>query len=141
MNWYTAESRKLGVREVVLEVPDPQPIESKFGMLMLGDANHILRANVWTTGFFRLESDPGFCDLVITDLTMPQITGLQLADHLEQIRPGLPVLLITGMTDQKAIDISSHPNILGLIRKPFGGDALRLAVDRALEEAERRKES
>ena len=35
MNWYTAEDKAESVREVVLEVPQPNPIESKFGMLML----------------------------------------------------------------------------------------------------------
>lgn len=59
MNWYAAEDKAKSVREVVVEVPQPRPVDSKFGMLMLGSKYHMLRANVWVTGFFRLESDPG----------------------------------------------------------------------------------
>ncbi len=59
MNWYTAEDKAKSVREVVLEVTQAHPVESKFGMLMLGTKYHMLQANVWVTGFFRLDSDPG----------------------------------------------------------------------------------
>ena len=47
------------MREVVVEVPSPRPVDSKFGMLMLGTKYHMLRANISVTGFFPLESDPG----------------------------------------------------------------------------------
>lgn len=59
MNWYAAEDKAKSVREVVVEVPQPRPVDSKFGTLMLGTKYHMLRANAWVTGFFRLESDPG----------------------------------------------------------------------------------
>ena len=35
-------------------------------------------------------------DLVITDLTMPQMSGDQLADELVRLRPGIPIILCTG---------------------------------------------
>lgn len=59
MNWYAAEDKTKSVREIVIEVTDPRPVDSRFGMLILGAKYHLLRANVWVTGFFRLESDPG----------------------------------------------------------------------------------
>ncbi|KPA13116.1 hypothetical protein MHK_006675 [Candidatus Magnetomorum sp. HK-1] len=59
MNYYTAEDKYKSVREVVLDVTNPSPVDSKFGMMMLGSNYHMLRSNVWVTGFFRLDSDPG----------------------------------------------------------------------------------
>jgi len=59
LNWYTGEDKAKSVREVVIEVAQPQPVDSKFGMLMLGTKYHMLRANIWVAGFFRLESDRG----------------------------------------------------------------------------------
>jgi hypothetical protein len=58
MNWYFSENNSKSVRQVVIGV-DPQPVVSRFGTLMLlGKYDH-LRQSRWTTGFFRLDSDPG----------------------------------------------------------------------------------
>ncbi|KPA13846.1 hypothetical protein MHK_005960 [Candidatus Magnetomorum sp. HK-1] len=59
MTYYTAEDKSKSVREVILDVINPNPVNSKFGMMMLGSKYHMLRSNVWVTGFFRLDSDPG----------------------------------------------------------------------------------
>ncbi len=54
-------------------------------------------------------SSPDRFDLVITDLTMPNLTGDQLALKLMGIRPGIPVILCTGysrkMTEEKALSM------------------------------------
>ena len=42
------------------------------------------------------QKDPGGFDLVITDMTMPHMTGDKLAQKLMQIRPSLPVIIATG---------------------------------------------
>jgi signal transduction histidine kinase len=81
-----------------------------------------------------VEINPGAFDLVVTDLTMPQITGLQLARKLEESAPSIPVLLITGMTEERALDLQSYPNIKGLIRKPFGREVLLGQVDSILRQ-------
>ena len=59
MDYYTAEDKSKSVREVVLDVTNPRPVDSKFGMMILGDKYHMLRSNVWVTGFFRMDCDPG----------------------------------------------------------------------------------
>ena len=40
--------------------------------------------------------NPGYFDVVITDMTMPKMTGAQLAEKLLRIRPGIPIVLCTG---------------------------------------------
>jgi len=79
-----------------------------------------------------LRSAPQAYDLLITDLTMPHLTGLQLADAVGLIRPELPIVLITGVNEKPATAYEEHPQIRGLLHKPFGGDTLRETVDRAL---------
>jgi len=44
-------------------------------------------------------SDPGRFDLVITDQTMPILTGVELATEVLRIRPGIPVILCTGFSE------------------------------------------
>ncbi len=57
--WYVAENQIKSVRQVVLEVPRPNLVASKFGKLMLGEPYHTLTTNFWAVDFFRLEGDPG----------------------------------------------------------------------------------
>jgi PAS domain S-box-containing protein len=73
-------------------------------------------------------------DLLITDQTMPQLTGLQLAQRVAALRPRLPVLLYSGNTD--AIDAGALPaqGVHALLPKPVDAGALRAFVRRLLDE-------
>ena len=44
----------------------------------------------------RFRQNPERFDIIITDLTMPEMTGIELAEKLHKTRPQLPVLLMTG---------------------------------------------
>jgi DNA-binding NtrC family response regulator len=79
-------------------------------------------------------------DLVISDLKMPRVGGLELLAHVRQQLPGLPLVLITahGTVDSavEALKLGAHD----YITKPFDLDAVREAVDKALRvERVRRK--
>jgi two-component system cell cycle sensor histidine kinase/response regulator CckA len=67
---------------------------------------------------------PQSIDLVISDIVMPEMSGLELRDRLREIQPTVPVLLMTGYS-QDAITRSSNRESLGpLIEKPFTVDGL-----------------
>ncbi|MBI9084855.1 MAG: PAS domain S-box protein [Desulfobacterales bacterium] len=80
---------------------------------------------------------PWTFDLVITDMTMPKMTGDKLAAELIRIRPDIPVILSTGysrnMTDEKAREIG----IQDFIPKPVLGSNLAETVRRVLDGASR----
>ncbi len=44
--------------------------------------------------------NPDIADLVITDMTMPGMTGLDLSAEIKKIRPAVPILLCTGFNEQ-----------------------------------------
>ncbi|OIN98322.1 MAG: hypothetical protein AUJ49_13515 [Desulfovibrionaceae bacterium CG1_02_65_16] len=80
----------------------------------------------------RLLNDPDAFDLVITDMNMPRLTGLQLAEGLRPIRPDLPIVLISGFSRVVPPD---RLELLGAVRvlpKPFSTGELALAVRQAL---------
>jgi CheY-like chemotaxis protein len=56
-------------------------------------------------------------DLVITDVVMARMGGLDLAKQLSVERPSLPVLLISGYSRKELLDDPAHP--IGSLRKPF----------------------
>jgi len=70
-------------------------------------------------------------DLLLTDYTMPRMTGLDLAQELRAIQPALPVILYSGYTD--AIPESQLGRVaVELVQKPIDPDALLAALRKHL---------
>lgn len=65
------------------------------------------------------KSDPDGFDLVITDQTMPRMSGLKLARELLQIRPRLPIILCTGYNAQVSEETVRQTRIKRLLFKPY----------------------
>jgi two-component system, cell cycle sensor histidine kinase and response regulator CckA len=79
----------------------------------------------------RLAAD-GTIELVVTDMTMPGMSGLELARALHGDRPGLPVLIVTGSgTDDMVADALAR-GAAGVVAKPFTHAELSRAVAEAL---------
>ena len=77
-----------------------------------------------------VRADPARFALVLTDQTMPGMTGLQLAGALRDIRPALPVMLMTGYNISLTTDrVAAIGNIL---HKPFTIHTLGTAVHATL---------
>jgi two-component system cell cycle sensor histidine kinase/response regulator CckA len=85
-----------------------------------------------TEALAMFRNQPSAFDLVITDLTMPRMTGLVLAENLLQTRPDLSVLLCTGYGDQIEPDRYRALGIRDLIHKPVTKTELAAAIRRAL---------
>jgi PAS domain S-box-containing protein len=71
-------------------------------------------------------------DLVILDLMMPREDGLRTLERLRQQRPGLPVLLCTGLPHAEPVPDAVAGLSAGLLRKPFKMNELWWAVRKAL---------
>ena len=80
----------------------------------------------------HLKADAGF-DLVISDVQMAPVDGLQLAEGAARLRPGLPVLLMSGFAVEKAKLQSGKMCVVGFLTKPFSLDAMRAAAATALK--------
>jgi CheY-like chemotaxis protein len=79
---------------------------------------------------------PDDFDLIITDLTMPDLTGYQLAERLHQIRPDIPVVLCTGFGESIDRQQIEFYNIRGILTKPVTlkdlSHTLRKILDRQI---------
>ena len=69
-------------------------------------------------------------DLVISDQTMPRVTGIELAARVAAMRPAPPVILCTGYGQDAAGEM--HPGIAAVLPKPFEIRELLREVDRHL---------
>ncbi len=97
----------------------------------LGYDVHPIKSSVEALQLFA-QSSHAF-DLVITDLTMPQMNGLELSSRITDIRPNIPVILCTGFSDTiDECEIKSL-GIRELLMKPAGTRELKEVIRRALE--------
>ncbi len=72
-------------------------------------------------------------DLLITDLKMPRMTGIELLAEAKKLRPEMPVVLMTAFaTVQTAVE-AMKLGAYDYIQKPFDGDEIKILVDRTLE--------
>jgi PAS domain S-box-containing protein len=80
------------------------------------------------------EAQPGRYDLLISDLTMPHMTGLDLADKLHGQRPDLPVIIMTGFGDSLTDPTLRRYGVRQVIGKPVLLQELAAAVRKVLDE-------
>jgi len=71
-------------------------------------------------------------DLVISDLTMPEISGDQLAQEIKQIRPGMPIILCTGHSNRMDENKAKELGIDAFITKPFSRKNITEAIPKVL---------
>jgi PAS domain S-box-containing protein len=71
---------------------------------------------------------PDAFDIVITDYTMPTMTGMALAGEIQKIRSGMPIILCTGLGNQLAPDLLKASGIGKVLRKPVGMPSMTAAI-------------
>ena len=75
---------------------------------------------------------PDAFDLVITDQTMPQLTGLQLAQEIMRLRPGMPIIMCTGFSETVSAGEAKKSGIQEYLLKPLNVSELAKTVHRLL---------
>lgn len=81
----------------------------------------------------RKENDS--VDLIITDKTMPEMMGFDLADEVIKIRPDIPIIMCTGFLDKNDSTKAEALGIKDIIVKPIKIRQLAYSVRKALESA------
>ncbi len=77
--------------------------------------------------------NPGRFDLVITDLTMPNMTGDKLSAELLRIRPDIPIVICTGYSERMLAERVKAVGVSALVMKPIVLSKLAIVVREALD--------
>ncbi len=124
-----ATSEKIiGGKEYVMIVDDEAAI-AKMIKRMLESFGY--KTDVYKTGYDAIKAfkqQPDKYDLLVSDLTMPQMTGLDLADELHKDRPEFPVMIMTGFQGSITAPTQEKYNIKQIIEKPIAVNELMTAV-------------
>lgn len=90
-----------------------------------------------TNALHIFRQGPDGFDLVITDQTMPALTGMELATELLNVRASIPILLCTGHSDKVSLERAKEAGIKAVLIKPLDKREMAQAVRRVLD-AEKR---
>jgi PAS domain S-box-containing protein len=131
----TASKKHPTGRERILLVDDEAPIAKMLQVILkkLGYQVTVLTSSTEALEVFR--SNPSNFDLVISDKGMPNMTGEQLAGELISIRPGIPIILCTGFSDESDENRAREIGVKGFLKKPVATGDLAEMVRKVLGEA------
>ena len=73
-------------------------------------------------------------DALVTDIILPGLSGVELAQGARRVQPGIPVLYMTGYSDVPASGSGSPDPSIRVLRKPYRPDVLRLRVAEMVED-------
>lgn len=79
------------------------------------------------------ELDKDFTGMIVSDIRMPRMDGLQLFSRIRALDPGIPVVLITGHADVSTAISALRDGAFDFLTKPFATEHLVAAVRKALE--------
>jgi len=82
----------------------------------------------------KLISDPSLI-LILSDINMPGMSGLEMLPRVKAARPNVPVIMITAYGDDATRRKAAELGAAGLLTKPIDFDCLRQEIDQRLERA------
>jgi CheY-like chemotaxis protein len=119
--------------ESVLFVDDEESIAELAKLLLESLGYKVVTMTSSTDALELVRQDPSRFDLIITDQTMPKMTGLSLVREVHKLRPGLPTILSTGFSGAALAEKSKALGVRELVVKPFTAHKLGKAIRDALE--------
>ena len=110
--------------EIILLVEDDDVVRN-LARRVLGDHGYsVVEARHGEEALAMSERHKGPIHLLLTDVVMPEMSGRQLAQNLERLRPDIPVLYMSGYTDDTVLRYGVQENEVALLQKPLTPDAL-----------------
>ncbi len=114
--------------ERILLIDDEQPLVEIGERVLSGSGYKVTVMTDASRALAAFSACPGDFDLVITDLTMPKMTGLELARKMSRIRPGIPIILCTGFSEDLSKEKVTEIGISHILMKPVTPRDLKAAV-------------
>jgi two-component system cell cycle sensor histidine kinase/response regulator CckA len=97
----------------------------RLGYRVIGKTDAIQALEIFRT-------QPDTFDLVITDQTMPHMTGRELVEQILRIRPDIPIILCTGFSEVIHEEEAKAMGIREFVMKPFSANEMAERIRKAL---------
>src|SRR5580700_11384426 len=106
------------LKETILVVEDGDAVRNLVCLMLVQNGYGVLEACDGREALRVCEMHPEPIQLVLTDLVMPYMKGAELAERLGRSHPGLRILLMSGYTDEPAVQRLGR-NSVAFLAKPF----------------------
>ncbi len=121
----------------VLLVEDEQMLRESLAELLSEEGYQVVQASNGKLGHEAALAEP--FDLVLTDIRMPEMDGLTLLKHLQQVIPQTPVIVITGFGTVESAVNAMRSGAADYVLKPVQFEDVLIRIKRALEFGEMRR--
>ena len=121
--------------ETILLVEDEEIVRDLSKQILESCGYHVVEASDGAEASAICQQDDQSFDLLLTDVVMPKMSGRQLVQNLETIRPGLKVLYMSGYTDDSIVRHGVIDPGENYIQKPFTFNGLASKVRKLLDTA------
>ncbi len=128
----TREDEERRGRETLMVVEDEVAVRNLVASALRHDGYHLLVANSAEAAIAMADTHEGPIDLLLTDAVMPGKSGIELAGLMVARRPGLPVIVMSGYTED-TLPISGLDQPVALLQKPFTPRELRRRIRDVLD--------
>lgn len=125
----------------ILVVDDEQIMRDGSSRILSKDGWEVLTADNGQQGLEIIRNQPDQIDVILLDLMMPGMSGMEVLDHIRSIDPNLLVIVITGYATVESAVEAMKKGAYDFIPKPFTPDQLRIVVRRALDKRNLQKEA
>jgi CheY-like chemotaxis protein len=131
-----AETRAAtGGSETVLVVEDEDAVRQMTTRVLIQQGYTVLEAGNGSDGLALARRHHGPVHLLVTDVVMPEMGGLELAERVAEIRPGITVIYMSGYAEGDKLQPGIRDSNTPFLQKPFSAESLILRVREALDRA------
>jgi CheY-like chemotaxis protein len=125
--------RSGGGRETILLVEDEAGLRNAIENALKSYGYNVLSAGSGRDAIDVATNFAGTIDLVVTDVVMPEMSGRELAERLQEQMPGMAVLFMSGYTNDAVVRHGVLQAEMAFLQKPFGPPTLARKVREVLE--------
>ena len=123
----------VGGGERILLVDDEEQIVAVTGELLESLGYSVTGRTSARESLLLFSGSSAEFDLIITDLTMPYLTGLELCKKMKEIRPNIPVILFTGYREDFSSDAAKDAGVDAFFMKPVSFKEMARIVRKTLD--------
>ena len=110
---------RLDRQETILLVEDEEDVRALAREVLQRQGHSVLEAGDGVQALQRYEAEGERIDLILTDVVMPRMSGRELVDRVRAIRPTMPVLYMSGYTEDAIVRHGVRDSSVLLLGKPF----------------------
>jgi two-component system cell cycle sensor histidine kinase/response regulator CckA len=119
--------------ETILLVEDEENVRRLLRHVLAKRGYQVLEASHAEEALAIFNSEGNSIDLLLTDMVMPRMSGRELAERIQSVRPGIPVIYMSGYTDDVLVRTGALSPGMSFLQKPLRPEVLTSKVREALD--------